>query len=808
LLAGLLLPCQAQWITQRIQLKPGWNAVCLQVQPAESRCDDAFAGLEAIESVWKYNRVFSTVEYDKNPAVLLPTADHWLTWLPRSHPESFLSTLHALQGGQAYLIKVSARSAPIVWSVKGLPALSRARWMPDAMNLVGLPIDPAAKPSFAQLFADTPEVESGPGIGSGIYGLDEDGMEYQIRQTYRTLVELQTAYWIRLRQFARSSLPLDVEGEFAASGMLSFGRERQETSLTFRNHAAGKSITLLLRLVASEAAPPGWPELAGRVPLAHFVSDPASSQYGWQTFPAQLELSLAPGEAKELRLGVVRGEMTPYVPLGTNGAVYASLLEVRETPHSIRMLVPITAENERVFQSRPVSLTSVGMKAAPMLAELPLYHLSQGLWVGQVQLTDVSQPRYGDNVQGMDPNPLLPVGAPLNTRLILHVDAKGICRLLQRVMLVYEAGATNAAYRLFADEAGVPTAAEEVYRVSCATLRLSPPLPLSGQFGDVLQTRVDLDYDDPVNPFKHRYHPDHDNLDDLFSTNKLRAGIESFSVAREVSLDFSVTHKTADGKYAPPAAVLKFSGQNSYLQVDPVTLGSAVTLMAWVRVEAPAARDQYLFCLGNDSQETIYVKLDAGAGTMTFGCASGGQSSVLVTTNAFPSNQWTHVTVINDGTSRASGRIYWNAQLVAEEDFLVLNPRSWTNVFLGRGLAADSGYLTGSLYDVVFWGDVRTDEEVQEDMFLSGTGAEDNVLAYFKANEGAGTVLSDITGGPLKAYLHNLAWDESQAFRSTFWGIGEAEGQYSETILGLRPQPIRVRGTFRLERVSRESELN
>ena len=49
---------------------------------------------------------------------------------------------------------------------------------------------------------------------------------------------------------------------------------------------------------------------------------------------------------------------------------------------------------------------------------------------------------------------------------------------------------------------------------------------------------VPLSYDADSNPFVHRYHPDHDNLDPLFGT-KLAAGQESWTVNRAVTLTFA-----------------------------------------------------------------------------------------------------------------------------------------------------------------------------------------------------------------------------------------------------------------------------
>lgn len=796
----------AQWVTQQITLKAGWNAVYLQVLPAEPTCKVCFGSLPMIESVWKYNRRFTTVQFDENPMALLADPDRWLTWLPASHPEAFLSTLHGLQGGEAYLIKVSASAAPFVWAVKGAPVLPATEWVPNALNLAGLPVDPAAGPSFAQLLRDTPEINTAPGAGSGIYGVSSDGREYQIRQTERTLVQPGAAYWVRLRQFTRHPLPVVIEGSSGSRGSIDFGRDAKEATATLRNVTLSTPITLTLRLLPSEAAPPGSAEVAGLVPLAYFVSSIFTNEFGWRKFPDELPVTLAPGETKELRLGVSRAAMLPYTPAGTNGAVYCSLLEAREGPHGILLLLPITAESEKVRRVGVQSLTSVeGTNQLGGLSDLPAYSLNQGLWVGQVQLTQVSRPFYNTNL-AKDPNALLPASSPLNTRLLVHVDSSGNASLLQRVMLAWEGVSTNGQYQLYRDESGVPASDKEVYRLSSVTLPIMPPAPLAGLFGDTLTTQVNLDYDDPVNPFKHVFHPDHDNLDELFSTNKLPPGLESFNVSRDILLNYYVTHKNDQGRFMPPGAVLAFDGKQAHVKVDPVTLGSSFTVMAWVRANPADGQGRYVLSFSNGTNDGLFLKLEGDTGKMTFGCTTTEKTYLLTSTNAFPSNQWVHVTMVNDGAG--TGEIYWDAQLAAEGDMGPPNGLTRTNIYFGRGPIEGAGYLAGKMYDLTIWGDARTEAEVYSDMFLSLSLNENNLVAYFKANEGQGTTMADEGGSPLSATLVGTAWDDAEAFRSTPWGIGEADGAYSETLRGVRPQPILLQGTFHLERVSREAVLH
>ena len=89
ILAGLIvtwlgLGCYTgfgQWTNQSITLNPGWNAIYLEVQPAFDDCDVVFAGIP-VESVWAWNRRFSTVQFIEDAANLIAGQPDWLTWLP------------------------------------------------------------------------------------------------------------------------------------------------------------------------------------------------------------------------------------------------------------------------------------------------------------------------------------------------------------------------------------------------------------------------------------------------------------------------------------------------------------------------------------------------------------------------------------------------------------------------------------------------------------------------------------------------------------------------------------------------------
>lgn len=60
-------------------------------------------------------------------------------------------------------------------------------------------------------------------------------------------------------------------------------------------------------------------------------------------------------------------------------------------------------------------------------------------------------------------------------------------------------------------------------RISSAAFSMPEPVLSSGSFTDSLRFTISIDYQDPLNPYKHKYHPDHDNLDAQFNPIDINA---------------------------------------------------------------------------------------------------------------------------------------------------------------------------------------------------------------------------------------------------------------------------------------------
>jgi hypothetical protein len=545
MLAGLALSgvpaLQAQWHSQDLALQPGWNAVYLEVDPYPSDPDLLFAQLP-IESVWAWNRTFRSVQFIQDVSAPVPENPDWLMYVPSTSAAATRKSLYKMQGGKSYLVKLASTAQPTTVTLIGKPVWRGLDWNRDSLNLGGFSLPYANPPTFQGFFGPTTNLNVGP-----VYRLQPSGAWAQALLT--TLMRSGEACWMRMNGRADFAGPLRITLEQSTG--LDFGRVLQEQTLRIRNESsAARSITL--RALASLTPPaPDLPALAGSVPLSYWVDTSSTNLLGWTNLPALLVRSnLAAGAEWALRLAVRRADMVPYAgPVGSAGVLFQSLIEVTDGSSLTRVVVPVTASGASGSSSARLALK--GPKGGPSI--LPL---QPGLWVGSVVLDRVSQPASF--------TPLEPQTTPaeFQFRVLLHMDGNGTVRLLQKVLQMWQDGTLKpdpvdptksvvdepGRFVLLTDESLV----SQIPRLTGATLRDGTPVGrrfstaafgfrsprTMSKSGDTLSCMVTIGYDDPLNPFKHAYHPDHDNLDERFE-EKLPEGVESLTVTRQIQLQFT-----------------------------------------------------------------------------------------------------------------------------------------------------------------------------------------------------------------------------------------------------------------------------
>ena len=503
-----LHPVRAETVDQTFTLKPGWNAVFLEVAPVSTDPVDVFSmstfnppgAIGDLQSVWQWNPRTSTVEFIQDPNTLVPDQPQWMVYYPG---QPLLTNLHAINGETAYLIHLDEGSPGATWTVTGEPMIPHIDWKANSFNFVGFHLLPDQEPFFEDFFSNSPAHG-----GQEIYVLQADSWVKVTSPTDQ--MKDGEGFWVYCKGSSEFTGPVSVQLEQGYG--LHYGKTLVEQELrVFNNSATDKIVHLNVDSLAS--SPPVY--------LYYWFFDPANNVASWVEFPVapdNLYLNIAAGEMQRLRLGVRRADLTPGVLYGGN--VY--ILD-NDVTNWIRI---------------PISVTGIDY---------------MGLWVGDATIRKVSEPS-----NTADPDVPEPAGSEFSFRLILHVDGGGQARLLREVVQMWQEGTwkpdPNELGKLIPDDPGhfvliandglLPLYSGAALRdgqpvgrrISSPAFGFRAPQAMTGNFqlGSTLSLTVVLPADDPRNPFFHKYHPDH------------KVESQSYEVTRDITLEF--TDQDSQGK--------------------------------------------------------------------------------------------------------------------------------------------------------------------------------------------------------------------------------------------------------------------
>ncbi|PIE90775.1 MAG: hypothetical protein CR997_03885 [Acidobacteria bacterium] len=507
ILSGLLIlstPVFAQTWDQEITLNPGWNAIYLEVQPEANRPGEVFAGHD-IEAVWTWAQRRTKMDFIQDPTEGLWNKSGWLVWVPENAPAAMAVNLYRMFSGKSYLVNYAGQQ-PVTLVVSGVPSVDKIKWVPDSYNLVGFHLDREHPPTFANFFSSSEAHQ-----GNLFYRLGSDGRWVQVNPAQS--MRAGESYWIYTQGESSFNGPLMVELP-GASGM-DFNSLVQKAHVHVKNIGAAGNITF--EMLSAEHP----------VPL-HYrqqLDDEFKTEV-WPQFEQSMVVEAPTDHVTSVQFSVDRANLSAHET--------HSILEIRDNAGS-RWLVPVRAEKR--------SRTAYG-----------------GLWVGLVRVSNVSQSQLGS----LEPEP---VHRPFTFRIIIHVDGDGQARLLKEVIQLWEDGTYTVVnnpdpgeeplyevdqpgrYVLITDDSLVPqfqgagqSDGEPLgYRISTAAYDFEgTELSMSGSFDFLrsLTVQLTVDPDLPTNPFKHKYHPDHNNLDEHYLP--LPEGFEeALRIVRHFQLDFA-----------------------------------------------------------------------------------------------------------------------------------------------------------------------------------------------------------------------------------------------------------------------------
>ena len=528
---------RAQWQTQEITLKPGWNAVYLHVDASHISLNDLVLNpanlAPVVAEVWLWQVPTSSDQYITTPQQSTVPTTQWRVWDRTAQAD----TLTQLTGNAAYLVR-NTGTVNFVWRITGRPAVPRYQWTTSGLNFLGFPTPVGASPNFDDFLLPMPvlqrtaEIYRYPG---GDLNPDSNPVQVFPPQFANTPVVRGEAFWVRSTDpgyYNRYFGPVEVVAPDASG--IDFSSSRSTASIRLKNNTA-QTRTNRLSLRVSGTPPSGQPAIVGAPPL--LVRGPRSSTDLSFTHtvlttaqsPADHEFILAPigrpGSEVEVVLGLNRSAMT-----GTAGQIHAAILRFEDTE----------------------GLSQIDIGVVAKVAD------TTGLWVGDASVTHVGQ-YLVTYPKGPDGEPILgsitaagqpyvtsavntamtTVARPASLRLIIHNDASLRAKLLQRVYVGLNPGNNPV---LGTQESLLNTTnRSSARRLSAAHLPFSHAnVPWSGTgtlgLGSNVQFVVPLDYNDQAsNPFLHTFHPDHDNLDVFIGRVEAR-GVESYSVTRQIQI--------------------------------------------------------------------------------------------------------------------------------------------------------------------------------------------------------------------------------------------------------------------------------
>ena len=528
--------------TQVFVLKPGWNALFLEVQPEQN---DVATVLKDIPftSLWRWSDPRTGPQFISEQSEAKLDVARWQIHLPSTRPESFQNNLAAMFRHEAYLLNLSG-TQDVTLTVTGKPGYQRSRWAVDAYTLTGLPIDPDwpnggptvldfFSPSLAHFDTATPNPR-------GIHRLQPNGTWVALGASDR--LKSGEAYWIYTKGGSDYLAPVEAEIPGGTEITYTLGGDQKEMAFDFRSTANIQNVFLSHWL----------PDQSLPLRISEFAPQEGSS---WRDLPNGYSVGPTQGTRRTIRLAASRDR----VP----GLLYQGILTLKAG--GVRHVVPLTIERDK-----PDTVAQASRPFNPV-----------GLWMGAVRITHVSE------VNGLDTNYTVmnitnevdgvvnvvsqattevrnvrqgsrptPVKEPFEMRLLVHTGVDGISRILQNVTLLKKADSVTVANQVVTAQQGGDAVliSDPALLGSFEGVTLRGRDKVGGRFstpfypmyqtngipfdagldlGRRVQASWSLPPGAPLNPYRHKYHPDHDNLDRSFQAYKA----EAYPVRRTVVLD-------------------------------------------------------------------------------------------------------------------------------------------------------------------------------------------------------------------------------------------------------------------------------
>jgi len=220
---------------------------------------------------------------------------------------------------------------------------------------------------------------------------------------------------------------------------------------------------------------------------------------------------------------------------------------------------------------------------------------------------------------------------------------------------------------------------------------------------------------------------------------------------------------------------LDFDGTNDYVLTSGVVLGTTFTQEMWVY--PTDATLSYKSILGTNAADNFprHPSVYQYGKKIHFGFGNGSVwYSDVTDKDVLTINSWNQIAVTFNGTDYL---IYVNGSLVYSSACASGKTPNTATLQEQIGCSFNNSFFKGQIDEVRIWNDVRTKQEIRENMCRSLVGDEAGLVRYYCMNELSGTNLPDLTSNHINGTLTNMEnvdWITSTAF-TTWFGSSSTE---------------------------------
>jgi WD40 repeat protein len=221
------------------------------------------------------------------------------------------------------------------------------------------------------------------------------------------------------------------------------------------------------------------------------------------------------------------------------------------------------------------------------------------------------------------------------------------------------------------------------------------------------------------------------------------------------------THDATGPTAGDSRPALQLDGVDDFVRLPAFPLGGELTIEAWVKNRNVRANYARILDFGyGRSSNNIILGWEADSGCMLWEIYNGGSSRNLriISPEVFPQDRWVHVAAVVKAAGE--GTIYWDGSSVASGRIQVPERASRSVQYIGRSNWPGNAMFRGTLAELRIWSTARSQADIQVDMNRVLNGDEQNLIAYWRLDDGLGVIAADRAAGRRHARLQGGTWQQ------------------------------------------------